>query len=74
MIDGQTGLLVGIENPQALAQAIMKLASSPELRARYGKAARELVVTKLSARIIGENVVQLYNDMTPARSGQTPWA
>jgi glycosyltransferase involved in cell wall biosynthesis len=67
VIDGQTGLLVPIEDPKALAQAIVKLATSPELRARYGKAARELVVSKLSAKIIGEQVVQLYNDMTAAR-------
>jgi glycosyltransferase involved in cell wall biosynthesis len=66
VIDDQTGLLVGIEDPQALAQAIVKLATSPELRARYGKAARELVVSTLSARIIGEQVVRLYNDMTAA--------
>jgi glycosyltransferase involved in cell wall biosynthesis len=66
VIDDQTGLLVGIEDPQALAQAIMKLAASRELRARYGKAARELVVSTLSARIIGEQVVQLYDDMTAA--------
>ena len=66
VIDDQTGLLVGIEDPQALAQAIMKLATSAELRARYGNAARELVVNTLSARIIGEQVVRLYNDMTAA--------
>ena len=52
VIDGQTGLLVGIEDPQALAGAIVKLATSPELRARYGEAARQLVVDKLSATII----------------------
>jgi glycosyltransferase involved in cell wall biosynthesis len=67
VIDGQTGLLTPIEEPQALAQAIVKLATSPELRARYGKAARELVVSKLSAKIIGEQVVRLYNDMTAVR-------
>ena len=37
VIDDQTGLLVPIEDPQALAQAIVKLATSPELRARYGQ-------------------------------------
>jgi glycosyltransferase involved in cell wall biosynthesis len=72
VIEDQTGLLVPIEDPQALAQAIVKLATSPELRTRYAKAARELVITKLSAKIIGEQVVQLYNDMTTARSGQAP--
>jgi len=62
VIDDQTGLLVPIEDPQALARAIVKLVTSPELRARYGQAARELVVSKLSARIIGEQTVQIYND------------
>jgi glycosyltransferase involved in cell wall biosynthesis len=65
-IDDQTGLLVPIEDPEALARAIVKLATSPELRARYGKAARELVVSKLSARIIGESVVRLYDNLTAA--------
>jgi glycosyltransferase involved in cell wall biosynthesis len=74
VIEDQTGLLVPIEDPKALAQAMMKLATSPELRARYGTAARELVVSKLSAKIIGEQVVQLYNDMTAARSDRTPSA
>jgi glycosyltransferase involved in cell wall biosynthesis len=67
VIEDQTGLLVPIEDPQALAQAIVKLATAPELRARYGKAARELVVSKLSAKIIGDQVVRLYDDMTATR-------
>ena len=67
VIDGRTGLLVPIEDPEALAQAIVKLATSSELRARYAKAARELVVTKLSARMIGEQIVGLYNEMIAAR-------
>jgi glycosyltransferase involved in cell wall biosynthesis len=67
VIDDQTGLLVPIEDPQALAQAILKLSTSPELRARYGEAARELVVSQLSAKIIGEQVVRLYNDVSAAR-------
>jgi glycosyltransferase involved in cell wall biosynthesis len=71
VIDGQTGLLVGIEDPQALARAITTLATSPELRARYAVAARELVVTKLSSKIIGEQVVRLYDDTVRARSGRT---
>jgi glycosyltransferase involved in cell wall biosynthesis len=68
VIDDQTGLLVPIEDPQALARTIMKLATSPELRTRYGNAARELVVSKLSSRIIGEQIVQLYSDVSAARS------
>jgi glycosyltransferase involved in cell wall biosynthesis len=72
VMDDQTGLLVPIEDPEALARTIVKLATSPELRARYGNAARELVVSKLSARIIGEQIVRLYSDLTAAQSGGTP--
>jgi glycosyltransferase involved in cell wall biosynthesis len=63
VIDDQTGLLTPIEDPEALAQAITKLATLPELRARYARAARELVVSKLSAKIIGDSTVRLYDEL-----------
>jgi glycosyltransferase involved in cell wall biosynthesis len=68
VIPDRTGLLVPIEDPPALARAIIRLSTSPELRARYGKAARELVVNKLSAKIVGESIVRLYDELTLARS------
>jgi glycosyltransferase involved in cell wall biosynthesis len=79
VIHDQTGLLVPIENPPALAEAIIALASSRELRERLGCAARSLVVDKLSAKIIGRSIVHLYDELTlgagshaapPARSGK----
>jgi glycosyltransferase involved in cell wall biosynthesis len=73
VIEDQTGLLVPIENPTALAGAIKKLAISPELRERYGKAARQLVVDRLSARIIGSSIVRLYEDLTLRHLG-SDWA
>lgn len=60
----RTGLLVPIEDPSSLAQAIGRLAGSAELRARYGAAARELVESKMSARAVGEATVQLYRSLT----------
>jgi glycosyltransferase involved in cell wall biosynthesis len=72
VIQDQTGLLVPIEDPPALAQAIVKLATSPELRTRYGKAARELVVSKLSATIIGNSIVRLYDELTQAKPKAAP--
>jgi glycosyltransferase involved in cell wall biosynthesis len=66
VIEDQTGLLVPIEDPQALAEAILKLSTSPQLRERYGKAARQLVVNKLSAKIIGNSIVRLYDELTRA--------
>jgi glycosyltransferase involved in cell wall biosynthesis len=72
VIQDQTGLLVPIEDPPALAQAIVKLATSPDLRTRYGKAARELVVSKLSATIIGNSIVRLYDELTQAKPKTAP--
>jgi glycosyltransferase involved in cell wall biosynthesis len=66
--DGETGLTVPIENPTALAEALLRLAQSPELRARYGAAARQLVVDKLSAKIIGSSIVALYDHLTLGRT------
>jgi glycosyltransferase involved in cell wall biosynthesis len=63
VINDQTGLLVPVEDPPALADAIALLASSPSLRARYGAAARELVVTQMSAHAIGQATVQLYRSV-----------
>jgi glycosyltransferase involved in cell wall biosynthesis len=63
VMEDQTGLLVPIEDPQALARAILRLATSAEQRTRYGKAARQLVVEKLSAKIIGAAIVDLYNQL-----------
>lgn len=61
-IHDHTGLLVPIEDPHALADAIGKLAVSPELRVRYGKTARQLVVDRMSERAIGAAIVDLYNE------------
>jgi glycosyltransferase involved in cell wall biosynthesis len=59
-IHDQTGLLVPVDDPPALAAAMARLAGAPDLRARYAAAARKLVVEKLSAEIIGKNTVQFY--------------
>jgi glycosyltransferase involved in cell wall biosynthesis len=63
VLNDRTGLLAPVEDPMALAQAIARLAESPQLRARYGEAARQLVVERFSARIVGRAIVQLYNDL-----------
>ncbi len=70
-IPDQTGLLVPVEDPPALANAILRLGLSAELRARYGAAARKLVEDRLSARIIGKSIVELYNKLTLKPSPET---
>jgi glycosyltransferase involved in cell wall biosynthesis len=62
VIQNRTGLLVPLEDPEALADAISTLAASQDLRARYGTGARQLVVEKMSAKAIGTAVVALYKE------------
>lgn len=60
VIHNETGLLVPCGDDNALADAIQQLGASPELRGRYGAAARRLVVEKYSAAAIGRQTVDLY--------------
>ena len=61
-----TGFLVPVDDPTALAQAIATLAQSPELRARFGAAARALAVERFSADAIGTATVHLYAPLIDA--------
>jgi glycosyltransferase involved in cell wall biosynthesis len=69
VIADQTGLLVPVDDAAALADAIARLAGAPELRARYGAAARRLVVEHFAADVIGRQIVELYRSLidTPQR-------
>jgi glycosyltransferase involved in cell wall biosynthesis len=60
VIHEQTGLLFPVDDAPALAAAMEKLAGAPQLRARYASAARNLVVEKFAANIIGAQTVVLY--------------
>jgi glycosyltransferase involved in cell wall biosynthesis len=61
----ETGVLVPPDDPPALAEAIATLAASPDLRARYGAAARRLAVERFSAEAIGRATVELYRKVVP---------
>lgn len=53
-------LLVPLEDAEALADAIDRLALDPQLRRKFGKASRELVESTFSSERIGRDVVALY--------------
>ena len=73
MVRPNTGLLVPTGDPAALAQAIATLAESPDLRARYGAAARALAVERFSADAIGRATADLYRRLvTPAAATTGP--
>ncbi len=60
VIPDKTGVLVPVDDPQALADAIMRLARSSPQRIRMGVAARRLVDERFSAELIGKATVALY--------------
>lgn len=66
VIHEQTGLLFPVDNAQALAAAMERLAAAPDLRRSYGAAARKLAVEKFAADIIGRQTVALYRQLLGA--------
>jgi glycosyltransferase involved in cell wall biosynthesis len=64
VIHDKTGLLVPVDDPQALAAAILRLVRSSQQRVRFGVAARRLVDDRFSADIIGKATVALYQRLS----------
>jgi glycosyltransferase involved in cell wall biosynthesis len=60
VVHEKTGLLFPVDDTAALADAMERLAGDSQLRARYGVAARNLVVDRFAADIIGGQIVDLY--------------
>ncbi len=64
---GINALLVPVDDAQALADAVQRLARDPALRAKYGAAGRTLVETEFSSARVGAETVKLYRDMLSSR-------
>jgi len=60
-IAGETALTVPVDDAEALAAAMTRLAEDAALRAQFGAAARRLVEEKFSADAIGQETVALYD-------------
>jgi glycosyltransferase involved in cell wall biosynthesis len=68
VISGQTGLLVPVDNSERLADALETLVTSPELRVRYGTAARNRAIESFAAEAIGRQIVSLYEQLLKTSS------
>jgi glycosyltransferase involved in cell wall biosynthesis len=62
-IAGETALTVPVGDIDELAEAMAKLASDPDLRAKFGANARRLVEEKFSAKAIGQQTVAVYDSL-----------
>jgi glycosyltransferase involved in cell wall biosynthesis len=60
---GVNALLVPLDDAEALADAIERLALDAELRHKFGTASRELVALQFSSERIGSNLVRLYRHL-----------
>jgi glycosyltransferase involved in cell wall biosynthesis len=65
-----TGLLVPLDDPNALGRALMTMAADPALRIRMGMAARERAEGRYSTRLITEAIQKLYFDAYRLASGE----
>ncbi len=57
--DGETGLVVPVDDVEALTKALRTLVESPDLRGRLGTAAQELVTASFDADKNAERLVEL---------------
>ncbi len=54
-------LLVPVDDAQALADAVQRLAHDPVMRAKFGAAGRALVEREFSGRRVGTDTVAMYS-------------
>jgi glycosyltransferase involved in cell wall biosynthesis len=60
-IEGETALTVPVDDVEALADAMARMAEDSAMREKFGKAARRLVEKEFSADAIGRETVALYD-------------
>lgn len=68
--DGETGLLVPPADDEALAKAILRLASDPGLRRRMGEAGRRRFLEFFTAEAMARKTVELYERVLGSRRPQ----
>jgi len=61
VVDGETGLLVPPKNPEALAEAILRIYNNRELAERLGQKGHEVVHAKFSAEAMAAKIIKEYD-------------
>jgi mannosyltransferase len=62
LVEGETGIVVDRQNPEALAQAMAQLAADAALRQRMGQRARERVVEEFGLQAQAERFAELLHE------------
>jgi glycosyltransferase involved in cell wall biosynthesis len=61
--DGLTGYVVPIEDVEGMAERIVRVAQSPDLRRRLGEAGRRRVELQYSSERLGDHLLSAYDDI-----------
>ena len=69
IIHEETGFLVPPKDPKALADAIIRVLSDPELAMNMGKAGRDRVIREFSLDRMVRSIEQVYEELTQAKLG-----
>lgn len=72
MIDGETGVIVPPEDPEALARAIASLLSDDERASRLGQAAKARIQERFSVAAHVDGALAAYHDAMRHREGARP--
>ena len=72
VIDGETGLLVPAHDGKALADALGVLLDEPDMRARFGRAAREFAKQKFSLETVLSETLRVYDEVLATTPGRNP--
>jgi len=70
IIEGETGLLVPIEDAAALARRACELLSAPERRLRMGAAARKIIPARFDSNKLFEEIVSQWRETADAGVGR----
>lgn len=77
VIDGETGYLVNVGNPDKLARAILKVVENPETMKLMGEKGRKRIEEFFEARIYVQNFENLYKDVSKEKplhaTGSSVW-
>lgn len=63
VVDGETGFLVSVKNPEMLADALSKLIASGDMRNQMGKNARKMVFEKFSMDAYVSGVSKIFEEV-----------
>ena len=63
VVDGENGFLVPIKSVEPLVDAMEKLIVDAELREKFGRRGREIVLAEFDERIVLERTLEVYEEL-----------